>query len=610
MKETFLERFMKKNAWEGEFWSKEHIVSLDGIIEYFHETSELANEFPQQLDCVISDNKNLVLQHVLPLPPKLYEQLLLGVVEDMEEGCRFHWQQPNNVTFSRIVDLLVKRKAGCLAAYESKVRSKVNNYESYTSGQECSGGVDQEVNSVSPSGLDNLLTRSLLRNLRNNIYFRIHNQLSTYWQMRKYSSATKDFIERYESELSVTEIATLDNRVKVTANAISYAKLRKNKHLADQKLNIKLSASKVQVPELFSDTLSETGESELDLDSETSERVITEVTVTTDFNNVPAVKSDTKDLIDIKHSDNMLAKLLILPDVPDDSTDSDAKIFGDELDVEIRRRLTRLKFFSQTWALNKEHPTEPMSQPLTMEVVAEVANPSMGDGELHESSEVISANSSESEDCLALSMELCRLTKYLPRVTPRSVLHKKEVYIRETLDMICDTYCDTSYIDMANDLVDDPDIVARDMVSSCDVDHINEAQQLNRTMTTSETRVINTNEFLKLQEDELLATLYNYQVYTVGLVIVSNFMSAKLSQIMTLLQTLQSSSDTPFISTSFSPTPETVPADLDPPVGTCSKLWNHLKPFNFISDGKKVDQMDKVKTSVAIEATEFPTILN
>ena len=231
---------------------------------------------------------------------------------------------------------------------------------------------------------------------------------------------------------------------------------------------------------------------------------------------------------------------------------------------------------------------------------------------VHESSEVISVNSSESEDCLglALSMELCRLTKYLPRVTPRSVLHKKEVYIRETLDMICDTYCDTSYIDMANDLVDDPDIVARDMVSSCDVDHINEAQQLNRTMTTSETRVINTNEFLKLQEDELLATLYNYQVYTVGLVIVSNFMSAKLSQIMTLLQTLQSSSDTPFISTSFSPTPETVPADLDPPVGTCSKLWNHLKPFNFISDGKKVDQMDKVKTSVAIEATEFPTILN
>ena len=76
MKETFLERFMKK---EGEFWSKEHIITLDGIIEYFHETSELANEFPQQLDFVVIDNKNLVFHHVLPLPPKLYEQLLFGV---------------------------------------------------------------------------------------------------------------------------------------------------------------------------------------------------------------------------------------------------------------------------------------------------------------------------------------------------------------------------------------------------------------------------------------------------------------------------------------------------------------------------------------------------
>ena len=35
MKETFLNKFMKKKVWAGEFWSREHIIALDGVIEYF-----------------------------------------------------------------------------------------------------------------------------------------------------------------------------------------------------------------------------------------------------------------------------------------------------------------------------------------------------------------------------------------------------------------------------------------------------------------------------------------------------------------------------------------------------------------------------------------------
>ena len=73
IKRTFLEKFLDKGVWEGDFGSRELVIALDGVLDYFQKTSDLAEEFPQVLDSVANANKNLVLQHVLPLPLKLYE---------------------------------------------------------------------------------------------------------------------------------------------------------------------------------------------------------------------------------------------------------------------------------------------------------------------------------------------------------------------------------------------------------------------------------------------------------------------------------------------------------------------------------------------------------
>ena len=77
MKKAFLRKYMDQNIWKGGFGSQEHVIALAGLLDYFQQTCDFADQFPQLNQDVVSDNKNLVLQNVLPLPPKLYEQLLL-----------------------------------------------------------------------------------------------------------------------------------------------------------------------------------------------------------------------------------------------------------------------------------------------------------------------------------------------------------------------------------------------------------------------------------------------------------------------------------------------------------------------------------------------------
>ena len=66
MKKTFLGKFHDRKVW-GEFGSEEQLVAVSGLLEYYRETRSLAEHFPQILDEVIIDNKNLVLEHVLPM---------------------------------------------------------------------------------------------------------------------------------------------------------------------------------------------------------------------------------------------------------------------------------------------------------------------------------------------------------------------------------------------------------------------------------------------------------------------------------------------------------------------------------------------------------------
>ena len=102
-----------------------------------------------------------------------------------------------------------------------------------------------------------------------------------------------------------------------------------------------------------------------------------------------------------------------------------------------------------------------------------------------------------------MSSNICKLDKYLPRNNSKCVDHIKEEYIREALDMICDTDVDTTYIiSMAQDHVDDHDndILDNPLVSCGDVDNNSKVQQFIGNLFTRETQaqVTNTSDFLKL----------------------------------------------------------------------------------------------------------------
>ena len=60
------------------------------------------------------------------------------------------------------------------------------------------------------------VTRSVLRKFRNKIYTRLFSGQSVLRHFKIYRSLSEEFILRYEAELSVDEIATLERRVKVT----------------------------------------------------------------------------------------------------------------------------------------------------------------------------------------------------------------------------------------------------------------------------------------------------------------------------------------------------------------------------------------------------------
>jgi hypothetical protein len=89
-------------------------LELTSSLLPFERTNNLADQFPQLLDEVTVENKNLVIQRTLPLPNKLYEQLLLAVVEGTEEEYQSYWKQPSSVTLDKIEKFL---------AYQSQVWS-------------------------------------------------------------------------------------------------------------------------------------------------------------------------------------------------------------------------------------------------------------------------------------------------------------------------------------------------------------------------------------------------------------------------------------------------------------------------------------------------------
>ena len=107
MKKEFLGKFLHKRNW-GEFGTYQQVIAFSSLIDYIKRTRSLADQFPQLLNDVISDNKKLVIERTLPLPNKLYEQLLLAAIEGAEEEYQSYWEQPSSVTLDKIENLQIR----------------------------------------------------------------------------------------------------------------------------------------------------------------------------------------------------------------------------------------------------------------------------------------------------------------------------------------------------------------------------------------------------------------------------------------------------------------------------------------------------------------------
>ena len=107
MKREYLGEFLDREKW-GQFGTKQQIVAVSNLLDYLANTRSLGDQYPYLLNDVTVNNKNLIMQRFLPLPDKLYEQLLLAVVEGAEAKCHSIWDQPSSETLDICEKFLLK----------------------------------------------------------------------------------------------------------------------------------------------------------------------------------------------------------------------------------------------------------------------------------------------------------------------------------------------------------------------------------------------------------------------------------------------------------------------------------------------------------------------
>ena len=323
MRKEILGKFLDESSW-GEFGTEKQVIAISSLLGYFKKTRNLADQFPQLSADVTVENKNLAIQRTLHLPEKLYEQLLLALVEGVEEKYQSIWEQPSCVTLQKIEQFLERRRISCLAAYQSRVWSDVQSSQKYPC--DTSKEVSEENNFTEKEMKVMLQARADLRKLRNKISARIQCRQNVRGFISKYNSLTQAFIARFESELTVDETETLRKRVRIAKNAAlgSSSKVRVRKHTSETQ------RPKHEDCKIAREVLHSGHKSSIVQDQAVQ--------------NLP-------DEIE-----------LILPDIPDDSDNSPADFahkLGEDIDEQLRERLTRLQFFSQTWSQRSGHSSSP-----------------------------------------------------------------------------------------------------------------------------------------------------------------------------------------------------------------------------------------------------------
>ena len=132
LKREFLSKYLDRKAWEGEFGSKEQLIAISSLLQFFEETKRMAEDFPELENDVTIGNKDLVMQHILPFPPKLYEQVVAAAVGEDHQQAGQVWRQPASVVLARIEQFLTRLHSANLAYHEHLVWSDVHDFPSYT----------------------------------------------------------------------------------------------------------------------------------------------------------------------------------------------------------------------------------------------------------------------------------------------------------------------------------------------------------------------------------------------------------------------------------------------------------------------------------------------
>ena len=95
LRKKFLSKHLDRNVWR--VWLKRAAYCH---FQFFEDTKKMAEESPELESDITIDNKNLVVQRILPFSPKLYEQVIAAAVGDDHQQPGQVWQQPASVIFA------------------------------------------------------------------------------------------------------------------------------------------------------------------------------------------------------------------------------------------------------------------------------------------------------------------------------------------------------------------------------------------------------------------------------------------------------------------------------------------------------------------------------
>ena len=355
MKKEILRKFRNKSDW-GEFGTRKQVIALAGLLDFLRKTADLADQFPHLLGDIQVENKNLLLKRTIPISDKLYEQLLLAVVQVAEEKYNSLWEQPISVTLDTMEKFLLKQKSGCLALHQHQVWSEVHSCE-YSQIEASEDSLEKASELFEESSSQDLIQcKADLNKLRNKIYSRIQFGKGAQEFLVQYHTLTEVFLDRFDSKVTVKEAKSLRKRVSIARNAArgsrSKAKTRRPVLRRGQSKGISTHVPKIEFPqsdiEEQGNTISigasssadenESGSAATDEESEESKTVRT---------------SATPGPADWDHL------LLSLPEVPYDAEPvhaGTAGILEEDIDDNIQKRLTKLQFFSRTWSKMSENP--------------------------------------------------------------------------------------------------------------------------------------------------------------------------------------------------------------------------------------------------------------